>query len=123
MRLTEEFFWKCTPRQIHKLIKRKAEVDNRAEIRSDLRAGIIAATIINAQRTDKDQPILSASDFFPELAEMAAKSAPGGGRVTVAARKKRGEELAEKAKAAFAIFGGSWTYSIDNPEQEQVTEE
>ena len=49
-----------------------AELEPFGEERADLRAGIIASTIANVNRTKKDKPF-QASDFMPEFTKEPSK--------------------------------------------------
>lgn len=61
--LAESEFWELTPRQYRALIDRQRENRERAEQRADMRAGVIAAAMFNAQGGIKGKAV-KADTFF-----------------------------------------------------------
>lgn len=57
--IPNELFWELTPREVEEVLKRQAE-EERAEY---LRAGLVAATIVNVNRK-KGAPMVKPGDFI-----------------------------------------------------------
>lgn len=59
--ISNELFWELTSGELEEVLKNQAQ----AEKRDYLRAGLIAATVINVNRR-KGAPLVQAGDFFRE---------------------------------------------------------
>lgn len=57
--IPEDLFWRCSPQELGALFERRREKDREAY----LRAGLIAATIVNVQRR-KGAALVQPGDFF-----------------------------------------------------------
>jgi hypothetical protein len=62
--LSDEFFWSLSPNLFARLHERYRE---RLKL-EDYRAGMIAATLVNVQRSKDSDKFWTAADFFPGLA-------------------------------------------------------
>lgn len=69
--LSDAEFWHSTFREFHALLQRRKSFSDRA----DLRAGLIAASLFNAQRASEQSHFFEPSDFFPNL-RVADEEAP-----------------------------------------------
>lgn len=68
--MTEDAFWRSTPRQFDALLKQHLE----QERREDYRAGVVAALVANSIPSKKRKRPYKPEDFFPSL-----KRKGGGG--------------------------------------------
>jgi hypothetical protein len=87
--LSDDEFWRLVPRQYAALLKRRREVNRRA----DLRAGIVAAVIANAHRGKDSQPFRP-KDFMVDPPPAAAP------------RPQTPAEMLAMVETLNALFGG-----------------
>lgn len=66
--MDDAVFWGCTPSEATLLLGDMAERDQAVARRADLRAGLIAATIVNTTPR-KSRRVFQPTDFFPDAPE------------------------------------------------------
>lgn len=74
--LSEAEFWALSPRTYRALLDRQRERTRRAEDAANIRAGVIAAAVLNSAGGKKNGGSFTAKDFFRFDQQMASRPRP-----------------------------------------------